>query len=145
VLEAFHLLPAKLGSLEFFETGATAPDRFGAPVAAALAADHGDAWREVVGQGARAWLRLIAEGRRRGGDLYGGRLGEIVAPALLLHGARDPRSEPGELEAARRAIPGARVALLDTGHSPHTGSQAAAATAAAVGFLGEVLGSGRPG
>jgi pimeloyl-ACP methyl ester carboxylesterase len=139
VLEALHFTLAKLGSIEFFETGATAPERFGAPVAAALAAEHGEGWREVVGHGARAWLRLIEAGRARGGDLYRGRLGEITAPTLLLHGARDPRSEPGELEAAQRALPGARLALLDTGHSPHTGGAAQAATAAAVSFLEEVL------
>jgi valacyclovir hydrolase len=139
VLEAFHFTPAKLGSLEFFQTGATAPERFGAPVAAALAAEHGPGWPEVVGQGARAWLRLIEAGRDHGGDLFGGRLGEIDAPTLLLHGARDPRTEPGELEAARRALPAARLALLDTGHSPHTGGSAAAATAAALAFLEEVL------
>jgi pimeloyl-ACP methyl ester carboxylesterase len=139
VLEAFHYTPAKVGSLEFFETAATAPDHFGEPVVAALEAEHGADWREVVGVGARAWLRLIAAGRDRA-DLYGGRLGEVRAPALLLHGARDPRSEPGELEAARRALPAARLSLLDTGHSPHTGSAKGQATAAALGFLEEVLG-----
>lgn len=137
VLEAFHHLCAKQASVGFFETGAAAPERFGPAVAQALEADHGAAWREVVGHGARAWLRIIAAGRERGGDLYDGRLGEVRAPVLLLHGARDPRTEPGELEAARRALPSARLALLDTGHSPHTGGAAAAATAAAVEFLVE--------
>jgi pimeloyl-ACP methyl ester carboxylesterase len=139
VLEAFHFVAAKPGSGAFFETGATAPERFGAPVAATLAAEHGDGWRDVVGHGARAWLRIIEGGLARGGDLFRGRLGEITAPTLLLHGSRDPRTEPGELEAAHRALPGARLVLLDTGHSPHTGSAAGACTAAAVAFLGEVL------
>jgi pimeloyl-ACP methyl ester carboxylesterase len=142
VLEAFHFLRAKHASIDFFETGAAAPERFGAPVARALEADHGAGWRDVVGHGARAWLRIIAAGRARGGDLYDGRLGEIRAPVLLLHGARDPRSEPGELEAARRALPAARLALLATGHSPHTGGAAAAATAAAVDFLVEAWPAG---
>lgn len=135
VLEAFHFQRAKRGSVDFFETGARAPERFGPAVAAALEADHGAGWREVVGHGAAAWLRIIAAGVAEGGDLYGGRLGEIRAPTLLLHGARDPRTEPGELEAAQRVLPAARLLLLDTGHSPHTGREAAAATAAAVEFL----------
>lgn len=139
VLEAFHHARAKVGSQAFFETGAAAPERFGDEVAAALAAEHGEGWREVVGHGARAWLRLIAAGRAEGGDLFGGRLREVTAPTLLLHGARDPRTEPGELEAARRDLPAARLALLDTGHSPHTGRAAGEATAAALAFLGEVL------
>jgi pimeloyl-ACP methyl ester carboxylesterase len=135
VLEAFHFLKAKRASIEFFETGATAPERFGPAVVAALEADHGAAWREVVGQGAAAWLRIIAAGVAGGGDLFGGRLGEVRAPTLLLHGARDPRTEPGELEAARRALPAARLLLLDTGHGPHSGREATRATAAAVEFL----------
>jgi len=139
VLEAFHFLRAKAASLEFFETGRDAPERFGPGAAKTMEADHGPAWREVVGHGARAWLRIIQAGQAEGGDLYQGRLGEITAPTLFLHGARDPRSEPGELEAARRALPSARVVLLDTGHSPHTGGAAAEATRAAVGFLEEAF------
>jgi len=38
-----------------------------------------------------------------------------------VHGGRDPRTEPGELDALRRALPGAAFAILpDGGHSPHS-------------------------
>jgi pimeloyl-ACP methyl ester carboxylesterase len=95
----------------------------------------------VVGMGARAWLRLIDEGLRGGRrDLYQGRFGEIRAPVLLLHGSRDPRTEPGEIEAARGGAPRARLERVDAGHSPHTGSSSAApATQAALAFLDEAL------
>ncbi len=136
VLEALHVVPAKVSSVEFFETAVEAPERFGDAVVEALRRDHGDAWREVVGAGGRAWLDLIAEARRGRADLYDGRLGEIRAPALVLHGSRDPRTEPGELDRALAAIPGARLALVDAGHSPHTSAKdGKRAVAEAVAFL----------
>ncbi len=136
VLEALHFVAAKVSSEEFFHTAVDAPERFGPAVAEALRRDHGEAWREVVAAGGRAWLSIIAEGRAGRPDLYQGRFGEIRAPTLLLHGTRDPRTEPGELEAARRALPSAQVALLDAGHCPHAGERTAAeATRLAVEFL----------
>jgi pimeloyl-ACP methyl ester carboxylesterase len=55
---------------------------------------------------------------------------------LLLHGRRDPRTEPGEIEAAARTLPRARLELLEAGHSPHTGRTAAErAVALAAAFL----------
>jgi pimeloyl-ACP methyl ester carboxylesterase len=40
---------------------------------------------------------------------------------LVIHGAKDPRTEPGELEALRAALPRGRVEVLDAaGHSPHS-------------------------
>lgn len=136
VLEALHFFRAKPASLEFFRSGAEAPERFGEQVVAALEADHGASWRDVMGHGARAWLRIIEGGLAEGGDLFEGRLGEIRAPGLLLHGRRDPRTEPGEVEAALAALPGARVEWLDAGHSPHTSASAAPRTTeAALAFL----------
>ncbi len=136
VLEALHVFAAKPASVAFFEAGIAAPERFGASVVEALARDHGPAWRDVVAAGGRAWLELIAEGARGRPDLYDGRLGEIRAPTLLLHGRHDPRTEPGELDAARAALPGATVALLDAGHAPHASARAGArAVAVAAGFL----------
>jgi len=124
ILEAFHFWRAKLASLPFFETGARSPEDFGADKVAALRRDHGDArWRTIVRAGARAWLQIIESGQRQGGDLYGGRLAEIRCPALLLHGLRDPRTEPGEMEAAREAVPGAVLEFVDAGHSPHSSSR----------------------
>jgi len=136
VLEALHHLAFKPSSEEFFQTAVDVPERFGAAVVEALRRDHGEGWRDVVAAGGRAWLSIIAEGRAGRPDLYQGRLGEIRAPTLILHGRHDPRTEPGELEAARRALPAAQVALLDTGHCPHASERTGAeATRLAVEFL----------
>jgi pimeloyl-ACP methyl ester carboxylesterase len=144
VLEALHFVAAKRRSLDFFRTAVEAPERFGDAVVAALRRDHGERWREVVAAGGRAWLRIIERGCAGEADVYGGRFGEIEAPTLLLHGTRDPRTEPGEIEAACRALPAARVAWVDAGHAPHTSAGAGErATALAVGFLDEAQGSAR--
>jgi pimeloyl-ACP methyl ester carboxylesterase len=64
------------------------------------------------------------------------RFGEVRAPTLLLHGSRDPRTEPGELEAAQRSLPAAQVAMLDAGHCPHAGQRSGGeATRLAARFL----------
>ena len=69
---------------------------------------------------ARAWLDL-ARRLPQPADLYGGRLGEVAAPVLVVHGGEDPRTEPGELAAICAALPGARhVVLPGAGHSPHS-------------------------
>ncbi len=138
VLEALHFFAAKPRSVDFFETGVAAPESFGARTVEALERDHGPRWREVVAAGGRAWLRIIAEGRAGRPDLYDGRLAELRAPALLLHGRSDPRTEPGEVEAALRALPHARVEWLDAGHSPHTSArEGARCVALAAAFLQE--------
>jgi pimeloyl-ACP methyl ester carboxylesterase len=124
VLEALHVSPAKERSVEFFQMAVEAPERFGPAVVEALRRDHGEAWREVVGAGGRAWLGLIEEGRAGRPDLYDGRLREIRAPTLLLHGRRDPRTEPGEIDAALRELPAARLELVDAGHGPHASATA---------------------
>jgi 3-oxoadipate enol-lactonase len=136
VLEALHFVAAKPGSEEFFRTARDAPERFGERMVAAFERDHGDRWRDVLRGCGRAWLSIIAEGKAGRPDLFEGRFGEIRAPTLLLHGARDPRTEPGELEAARRALPAARLALLDAAHCPHASEKVGAeATRIAVEFL----------
>jgi pimeloyl-ACP methyl ester carboxylesterase len=136
VLEALHFFAAKPSSEAFFQTAIDAPERFGPAVLEALRRDHGKGWRGAVAAGGRAWLSIIAEGRGGRPDLYQGRFGEIGAPTLLLHGSRDPRTEPGELEAARRALPAAQVALLDASHCPHASERTGAeATRLAVEFL----------
>ncbi len=138
VLEALHFLAAKVSSVEFFQSAVDAPERFGEAVVVALRRDHGEGWRDVVGAGGRAWLSIIEEGRAGRPDLFEGRFGEIRAAALLLHGRRDPRTEPGELDAARRALPSARLALVDASHCPHASERAGAeATRIAVRFLEE--------
>lgn len=66
-----------------------------------------------------------------------GRLGEIAAPVLVLHGADDPRTEPGELDRVARALPGATLHVIaGAGHSPHSErASSAEATQAAARFL----------
>ena len=138
VLEALHFAAAKERSADFFRDAAEAPERFGPELAAALEADHGPRWRAVLERGGRAWQRIIARGRAEGCDLYAGRFGELACPTLLLHGRHAPRTEPGELEAARRALPSARLALVEAGHCPHASARAGAeAIAAAARFLDE--------
>ncbi len=134
ILEALHLDREKPRSRAFFTMMAEDPDGFGPRVADRLAADHGDTWRDVLRMGGRAWL-AIAE--TPGDDFFGGRLGALRVPALVLHGADDPRTEPGELDRVRREVPAATIHLIPSGgHSPHSErSAAAAATAAAAAFL----------
>jgi pimeloyl-ACP methyl ester carboxylesterase len=71
---------------------------------------------------AGAWLRIAEEASTDHEDLYAGRLRDLALPLLFLHGARDPRTEPGELDALRAALsPAAQFAVLDAGgHSPHS-------------------------
>jgi pimeloyl-ACP methyl ester carboxylesterase len=136
VLEATHFFALKPASASFFETAISDPEEFGPAVVEACRRDHGERWREVLAAGGRAWLSIIEEGRRGRTDVYDGRLGEVRAPTLLLHGKRDPRTEPGEIEAAARALRRGRVELVDAGHSPHNGRNAAArALSLAVAFL----------
>jgi pimeloyl-ACP methyl ester carboxylesterase len=147
VLEALHFFAHKPSSVEFFQTAIEAPERFGPAVVEALRRDHGEGWRDVVGAGGRAWLSIIAAGRAGQADLYEGRFAQITAPTLFLHGTRDPRTEPGELEAARRALATAQVALVESGHCPHASPRTAAeATRLAVEFLEAhaTAGDGRP-
>lgn len=118
VVEAMHLWGAKPSSRAFFERAAEAPASFGEPVSAALAREHGPGWAEVVARHGRAWLRIAEAGAA---DLYGGRLGEISTPTLVVHGGRDPRTEPGELDAIRARLPRADFLVLpEGGHSPHS-------------------------
>jgi pimeloyl-ACP methyl ester carboxylesterase len=135
VLEALHLDREKPRSRAFFQMMAEAPDGFGPRVTERLAADHGDdRWRAVLGLGGRAWLAIAAS---PGDDFFGHRLGELRVPALVLHGADDPRTEPGELDRLRREAPAAEIRVIaGGGHSPHSERAAAAeATAAAAAFL----------
>jgi pimeloyl-ACP methyl ester carboxylesterase len=126
VLEALHLWRAKPSSRAFFQRAVDAPATFGQQVASTLSSEHGPEWQRLVSLHGRAWLR-IAEAAQESPDLYDGRLGRLRVPALVVHGARDPRTEPGELDAIRAALPDARFLVLEEGeHSPH--SEAATAS-----------------
>jgi pimeloyl-ACP methyl ester carboxylesterase len=110
------------------------PDGFGPRVAARLAAEHGDGWRDVLRMGGRAWLQIAAT---PGDDFFDHRLHELRARTLLLHGTDDPRTEPGELDRVRREVPHATIAMIEGGqHSPHSERAVAAETyAIATRFL----------
>ena len=127
VAEATHYYRNKPASRDFFETMMTNPDGLGERVTATLAREHGGRWHDLIRANGDAWRRIASERSRPDEDLYGGRLDELRVPALLIHGARDPRTEPGELEALRAALdrspaaPRHRCAILpEGGHSPHS-------------------------
>lgn len=135
IVEALHVDRAKPRSREFFTTMLEAPGRFGPRVTGRLAAEHGeDYWRTVLAAGGRAWLDIAAT---PDDDFYGGRFGDIAVPALVLHGADDPRTEPDELDRVKRALPGATFHVIaGGGHAPHSERAVSAeATEAAARFL----------
>ena len=142
IVEATHLFCSKPSSREFFETMMANPDGLGPRVTDVLAREHGEGWRDLIRTNGLAWLRIADERSGPGDDLYGGRLAELKLPALMIHGARDPRTEPGELDALRAALAGvARFEILpEGGHSPHSERATAdEVTRAAERFLTEVV------
>ncbi|PYV12920.1 MAG: hypothetical protein DMG07_15935 [Acidobacteria bacterium] len=134
ILEALHYYRAKPGSREFFDSLARRPELLGERVGRTLASEHGeDYWRSLIALGGRAWLAIADSASHPAADLFDGRLGEIAPPVLVVHGESDPRTEPGELDAARRALPRADCAVIDgAGHSPHSETRAFAACNRAV-------------
>jgi pimeloyl-ACP methyl ester carboxylesterase len=135
ILEALHHDREKPGSREFFITMATDPDSYGPRVAGKLAAEHGeDYWRTIIAADGRAWLDIAATPAQ---DLFDHRLGELAVPALVLHGADDPRTEPGELDQIARELPRATIhRIVGGGHAPHAERSASAeATLVATRFL----------
>jgi pimeloyl-ACP methyl ester carboxylesterase len=85
IVEATHYFKHKPASRAFFE---------------AVAANPRSKFLETH---SRTWLR-IADEALPGEDFYGGRLAQLEIPLLVIHGARDPRTEPGELEALRKDL-----------------------------------------
>jgi len=124
VFEAFHYYRMKPASRDFFEKLANEPEALGPELRERFVLEFGLAdWRRFIIGHAKAWLRIAEES---GDDLYNGRLGEISAPALFIHGKLDPRTEPGELDAVSRELPSAEMRILDeASHSPHSESGSA--------------------
>jgi len=119
IVEATHYFKHKPGSRPFFE-GVVAQPR-----------------SKFVELHSRTWIRLVDEAAP-GEDFYGGRLSGIRIPVLLIHGARDPRTEPGELEALSVG-PTRTIVLADGGHSPHSeGATADRVTESVLDFLTDV-------
>ena len=146
ILEATHLYRSKPASREFFDTMMRNPDDLGERVADILVRDHGDSWRDIIRINGAAWRRIADERAAPDEDLYGGRLCDMRVPALVIHGARDPRTEPGELEALRTQLAMAQFAVLaDGAHSPHSERATAdEATSVAREFLSRIAGPTQP-
>jgi pimeloyl-ACP methyl ester carboxylesterase len=127
ILEAFHYYRVKRRSREFFETIANQPETLGAELCERFAREHGaDYWRKLITSHAKAWLQIARESTGWQDDLYGGRLHEISALTLFIHGRLDPRTEPGELDAVRQQLPHCEMHILDdASHSPHSESSTA--------------------
>jgi len=124
ILEAFHYDRKKKNSIEFFEAMVREPEKVGPRHTSVMARDHGEfRWRKVLEAGGNAWLKIIQESNDPGKDLYDNSLSTLSVPAVFIHGARDPRTEPGELDAVRAELPAAPIILIDeAGHSPHSES-----------------------
>jgi pimeloyl-ACP methyl ester carboxylesterase len=122
ILEAFHYLRKKPGSRAFFERFAARPEDLGEETKNLLKQDHGETeWPAVLRRNCGAWFRLADLVQRADEDLYGGCLGELEVPTVLLHGSLDPRTEPGEMELVGRALPRATMRFVGNGkHSPHS-------------------------
>jgi pimeloyl-ACP methyl ester carboxylesterase len=164
IVEAAHFFRRKPQSREFFDTMMRDPDGLGERVTDVLSREHGEGWRDLIRTNGDAWRRIAADPAAPGDDLYGGRLGDLRVPTLVIHGARDPRTEPGELEAmcdalerthrsvpttardgsgpveaAPRVGPALLQILPEGGHSPHSERATAdAVTRAAERFVGEL-------
>ena len=138
ILEAFHYYRMKPGSREFFETVASNPEALGAEICGKFALEFGaDDWRKLITSHAKTWVEIALASSRPSDDLYGGRLHEVSAPTLLIHGRLDPRTEPGELDAVAAELPHAEFHIFEVGgHGPHNEpASAAEATRLAREFL----------
>ena len=126
ILEAFHFLKRKPGSRSFFERFSAHPEELGDETRRVLAEDHGETrWATVLRRNCTAWFRIADSVQRPDEDLYDGRLGELQVPVLFLHGSLDPRTEPGEMDRVREALPHASMQFIATGkHSPHSEEEA---------------------
>lgn len=124
ILEAFHLYPMKPRSRQLFETLAYEPESLGVELCERFAQEFGRKhWRKLISSHANAWIQLAAQSSSPTDDLFQGRLPEIKAPTLFIHGQADPRTEPGELDEVARQLPHAEMRIIEGGfHSPHSES-----------------------
>lgn len=102
IAEATHYFLAKPRSRAFFDAVIANPES-----------------TPIMKAQARAWLQIGAQAQSPADDFYGGRLGQLSVPTMVLHGANDPRTEPGELDAIAALVPNV-VVLERGGHGPHS-------------------------
>jgi pimeloyl-ACP methyl ester carboxylesterase len=121
IVEATHYYKYKPSSRAFFEGIIGNPQSLGGGVDAVMTRDHGEGWPALVDMHSRTWLRIAEEAASPVEDFYAGRLPDLRVPVLVIHGAQDPRTEAGELDALRAALPRAEfVVRPEGGHSPHS-------------------------
>jgi len=122
ILEAFHFYRNKPGSRSFFERFASHPDQVNEEAQKLLVADHSAAhWKKAIQRNCRVWLKLADQSTRSDQDLYDGQLSEFKVPVTFMHGRRDPRTEPGEMERVHETLPEAEIRFVEDGrHSPHS-------------------------
>jgi pimeloyl-ACP methyl ester carboxylesterase len=127
ILEGFHYFRRKIQSRDFFQTMVSSPESFGARVSAVLAREHGeDYWRKLLQIEGSTWLEIAKLADSGAEDLFDGRLGELTVPTVFVHGACDPRTDPGEFKAVQNALPHASIRMIEAGeHCPHNESKAA--------------------
>ena len=128
VLEAFHYDREKVRSRSFFQSMQSVPESFGPRVIDILKKEHGDPyWSELLRSEGQTWLDIARAASGGARDLFDGGLSKLRVPAVFIHGAQDPRTEPWELGAVHRELPNADMHVIASGgHSPH--SEAAACT-----------------
>jgi len=135
VLEAFHYDRAKPHSRKFFEDMAADPESFGTRVAEVLRREHGEPyWKELIRSEGQTWLDIARAAESGPVDLFDKKLSRLRVPTVFLHGAEDPRTEPGELDHVRCELPAATFHVISRGgHSPHSESASAAEFERALG------------
>ena len=117
IAEATHFYRRKPRSQAFFESMIGEGRVLGDSVTTVLARDHGPGWPQLLERHSRAMLCQARETVSDEDDFYGGRLSEIAVPVLVIHGARDPRTEPGEIDALARALPAVQGVRLQADHA----------------------------
>jgi pimeloyl-ACP methyl ester carboxylesterase len=129
IVEATHLYKKKPRSRPFFDAAIGNPESLGPISSALLERDHGADWPRIIERHSRAWCEIADQAQAATEDFYGGQLCAIDVPVLMIHGARDPRTEPGEIDALRQSVMIAEQrrhrgnvvrVLPDGGHSPHS-------------------------
>jgi pimeloyl-ACP methyl ester carboxylesterase len=127
ILEAFHYYKFKPASKGFFETMMLDPSQLGERVIKVLSEAHGEEyWQKLIEINGTAWLQIAEESKHEKDDLFDGRISELKANAVFIHGSRDPRTEPDELAQVQGQLPDVPIRLIEGGgHSPHSESAAA--------------------